>query len=396
MNPHILTSEVQDFINTYLKHDISKLAFKGSPFKDISIQELIHQIISKNKCHEKLPTWFATSYIYYPPKLNIEQTSSEKTAQYKASLINGNAIIDLTGGWGVDCFYFSTSFKQVTHCEIDTELSAIAAYNFKQLQATTINCINADGISYLQKSAEKFDWIYIDPSRRDEIKGKVFRLADCLPNVPKHLSVIFEHTNQVLIKTAPLLDISIAIHELQFVKEIHIVAIDNEVKEILFILMKNNTNAIAVKTINILNTTSQTFNFVWDDTKRVVQFSTPLKYLYEPNKSILKSACFNLLADEFKLFKIAQNTHLYTSTNLIDFPGTTYEVLEQIPYHAQKLKAALPYLQANIKIRNFPDAINTIKKKLQLKDGGNFYVFFTTNKEEKLTVLVSKKVLPKK
>ncbi|MDP2089371.1 MAG: class I SAM-dependent methyltransferase [Flavobacteriaceae bacterium] len=392
MNQSILTKEVQDFINAHLKSDISKLAFKGSPFNGISIQELMHQIISKNKCQEKLPAWFAAPYIYYPPKLNIEQTSSEKTAQYKSSLISGNSIVDLTGGLGVDCFYFSKVFKKVTHCEIDQELSEIAAYNFKQLNAAPINCINNDGISYLTDSNEIFDWIYIDPSRRDELKGKVFRLADCLPNVPMHLELLFKHTDAVLVKVSPFLDLTVGIEELQFVKEVHIVAINNEVKELLFILKKNYNDAIVIKTINYIGSSFHTFDFEFNNEKSIVQYSVPFNYLYEPNKAIFKSGAFNLIAEKFNLFKIAANSHLYTSDELIDFPGTCYKILDQLPYNSKKLKAILPDLKANIKIRNFPDSISSIKKKLKIKDGGAYYVFFTTNYEEKPIILVTKKV----
>ena len=392
MNPDILTSEVQKFIDQHLKIDMAKMAFKGSPFTAISIQELMHQIISKNKCQEKLPTWFSTPFIYYPPKLNIEQTSSEKTAQYKSSLINGNAIIDLTGGLGVDSFYFSKSFKEVTHCEIDNDLSEIAAYNFKQLHADTINCINKDGISYLENSNELFDWIYIDPSRRNELKGKVFRLADCLPNVPMHLELLFKHTDAVLVKVSPFLDLTVGIEELQFVKEVHIVAVDNEVKELLFILKKNYDDAIVIKTINYIGSSFHTFDFEFNNEKSIVQYSVPFNYLYEPNKAIFKSGAFNLIAEKFNLFKIANNTHLYTSDELIDFPGTCYKILDQLPYNSKKLKAILPNLKANIKIRNFPDSISSIKKKLKIKDGGVYYVFFTTNLEDKPIILITEKV----
>lgn len=392
MNPNLLTSEVQDFINIHLKSDISKLAFKGSPFNNISIQELMHQIIAKNKCQEKLPTWFSTPFIYYPPKLNIEQTSSEKTALYKASLISGNSIIDVTGGLGVDCFYFSKTFKEVIHCEIDQELSDIASYNFKQLHAHHINCIDQDGMAYLKNYHKIVDWIYIDPSRRDDAKGKVFQLADCFPNIPTHLELLFKHTNAILVKVSPLLDLTVGIDELQFVKEIHIVAVDNEVKELLFILMKNYDTTISIKTINDTGSGIQQFNFDFNDDKGVVQYSNPLRYLYEPNKAIFKSGAFNLIASKFNLFKIANNSHLYTSDELIDFPGMRYEIIEQLPYQSKKLKVILPNLKANIKIRNFPDTITSIKKKLQLKDGGHFYLFFTTNYNDKPIILVTKKV----
>lgn len=392
MNHNILTSKVQDFINAHLKTDISKLAFKGSPFKDISIQELINQIVSKSKCQGKLPIWFSTPYIYYPNKLNIEQTSSEKTAQYKSTIISGNTIIDLTGGFGVDCFYFSKCFKEVIHCEIDKELSEITSYNYQQLKASNISCINDDGITYLNSLTKKFDWIYIDPSRRNELKGKVFRLADCLPDVPLHLAALFKHTDSILVKVSPFLDINTGIKELKFVKEVHIVAVDNEVKELLFILKKNYNDVISIKTLNIAGSSFQSFNYDLNDENGIIPYSFPLKYLYEPNKAIYKSGVFNLIAARFNIYKLAKNTHLYTSENTLDFPGSCYEVLEQLPYNFKQLKAVLPDLTANIKIRNFPDTINAIKKKLKIKDGGIFYVFFITNKEEKPMILVTKKL----
>lgn len=392
MNHNILTSEVQNFINTHLKTDISKLAFKGSPFNDISIQELINQIVSKNKCTEKLPTWFAAPGIYYPPKINIEQTSSEKTALYKSTLINGKTLIDLSGGFGVDSFYFSKVFKNVIHCEIDAELSEITSYNYQQLNATNICCINNDGISYLNSLTKKFDWIYIDPSRRNELSKKLFRLTHCLPDVPLHLDLLFKHTNSVLVKVSPFLDINLGIKELKFVKEVHIVAIDNEVKELLFILKKNDTDTVLVKTINMIGSLTQIFNYDLRDENSIVQYSTPLKYLFEPNKAIYKSGAFNLIAKKYNLYKLANNTHLYTAKELINFPGNCYEVLEQLPYNYNQLKTVLPNLTANIKIRNFPDTIIAIKKKLKIKDGGPFYVFFTTNDEEKKIIIITKKL----
>ena len=174
MNKDILHKEVQDFINSNLNTDVSKLIFKGSPFEDISIQEIAAQIESKKKAQNKLPTWFHTSSIYYPNKLNIEQTSSEITANYKANLISGESLIDLTGGFGVDSYYFSKQFKKVTHCEINAALSELAAYNYQQLHALNIKPIHTDGITYLQAQKEQYDWIFIDPSRRSDVKGKVF------------------------------------------------------------------------------------------------------------------------------------------------------------------------------------------------------------------------------
>jgi tRNA/tmRNA/rRNA uracil-C5-methylase (TrmA/RlmC/RlmD family) len=200
LNLAILKPDVQQFITDNLKSNITKLILKGSPFKDISVQELANQIIAKHKSEQKLSTWFNATNIYYPAKISIEQTSSEITAEYKANLVSGHRIIDITGGFGVDCFYFSKIFKEVIHCEINPELSAIVKYNCQKLKLKNISTISGDGIAYLKNTALIYDCIYIDPSRRNETKGKVFLLAECLPNVPDNIDYLFTKTNQILIK----------------------------------------------------------------------------------------------------------------------------------------------------------------------------------------------------
>ena len=261
MNPKILNTAVQQFITDNLNADTSKLLFKGSPFDTISIQELVTQIISKKKCEKKLPSWFKAENIYYPPKVHIEQTSSEITAAYKSSLVSGDSIIDVTGGFGIDCYYFSKKFKKVTHCELNENLSIIVENNYQQLKTGTINLVSGDGIEFLKNNDSKFDWIYIDPSRRDSIDKKIFLLKDCLPNVPENLELLFSKSDRILIKNSPILDLSKTIEELQFVKEIHIVAVHNEVKELLFVLEKNHTETIQIKTTNHTKNNIQAFDF---------------------------------------------------------------------------------------------------------------------------------------
>ena len=265
MNTAILHTKVQQFITENLKTDITKLILKGSPFSDVSIQELANQIVSKQKSEYKLASWFITAQIYYPSKITIEQTSSEHTASYKSNLVSGASIIDITGGFGIDCFYFSKQFKAVTHCEINTELSTIVAHNFKQLKINNITTFFGDAFDFLRSTKEKFDWIYIDPSRRDAVKGKVFLLQDCVPNVPENIDFLFSKTNQILIKTSPILDITSAINELKFIKEVHVVAVHNEVKELLFLLDKKHSKAIEIKTINIGKNQIKTFDFKYKE-----------------------------------------------------------------------------------------------------------------------------------
>ena len=390
LNKNILNTEVQDFINQNLNSDISKLLFKGSPFDGVSIKELAEQIEAKKRSQQKLPTWFKSKNIYYPNKLNIEQTSSEITAKYKANLISGDSIIDLTGGFGVDCFAFSDRFKNVTHCEINTTLSGVAKHNFKVLDKNNIDCITNDGIEFLQKNKQQYDWIYIDPSRRNDSKGKVFLLKDCLPNVPENLDLLFEYTNNILIKASPILDITSAINKLNFVKEVHTIAIHNEVKEVIYLLEKNYQDKVDYKTINIKKEEKQIFNF--NQTVQEVNYSAPSNYLYEPNAAILKAGAFSEISTQLKIDKLHKHSHLYTSENLINFPGRRFHINYISSYDKKLLHKLIPEKKANITTRNFPVTVAQIRKKTGLKDGGDTYLFFTKTIDEKYVALICKKV----
>ena len=229
MDLTLLKPEIQEFINSNLAVDISKLALKKNPFPDANWIEVLNQISAKKKVKDKLPTFFNTTNIIYPSKTSVEQTSSEQTALYKSTLVSGDSLIDLTGGFGVDDYYFSKKMKLVIHCEINLELSEIVIHNFKLLAVNNIQCFTGDSEVILKDLSQKLSWIYIDPSRRNDVKGKVFMLKDCLPNVPDLLNFYFKFSENLLIKTAPILDISAGLSELQHVKSIHIVAVENEV-----------------------------------------------------------------------------------------------------------------------------------------------------------------------
>lgn len=390
MNSAILNKEVQVFIDENLNTDISKIILKGSPFEGISVQELANQIQAKKKSENKLPTWFAADDIYYPSKISIEQTSSEITAKYKASLVSGDKIIDITGGFGIDSYYFSKQFKEVIHCEINTELSKIVQYNFKQLEIENIDCFAGNGLDILKDKSQTFDCIYIDPSRRDEAQGKVFLLKDCEPNIPPKIDFLFTKSDVILIKNSPILDITSTINELKFVKEIHVVATNNDVKELLFLLEKNHEDSIEIKTINFLKKGNQQFNFIYNQQKQAT-YSKPLTYLYEPNSAILKSGGFQEIASVLKVDKIHQHSHLYTSEKLIDFPGRAFKIEHVLNYDKKKLKRLLPENKANITTRNFPKSVAQIRKEINVKDGGELYLFFTTDLEDKKIVIVCKK-----
>jgi hypothetical protein len=390
LNTRILNKEVQAFINNNLKSDITKLILKGSPFSKITIQELAEQIVAKKRSEKKLPTWFKTENIYYPNKLNIEQTSSEITANYKSELVSGNTLIDITGGFGIDAFYFSKKIKNVTHCEINSDLSKIVNHNYKQLQIQNINTMAVNGIDVIIHTKNKYDWIYVDPSRRNDLKGKVFLLKDCLPNIPRYLDKLLKKSDNILLKLSPILDLKSAFGELKSVQEIHVVAIENEVKELLFILNNKFEDKTQIKTINYSKTRKQTFEFTFLKDYSV-NYNQPKKFLYEPNSAILKSGGFNALSEQLKIDKLQQHSHLYTSDKLIDFPGRRFEIEHIIPYNKKHLNKLIPSKKANITTRNFPETVAQIRSKTKLKDGGNQYLFFTTNLNQEYIVLICRK-----
>lgn len=390
MNASILNTEIQDFISENLNTDITSLLLKGTSFKDVDIKEIIEQIEAKRRCESKLPTWFHSKNIYFPNKLNIEQTSSEATAKYKSELISGDSIIDLTGGFGIDCYYFSKKFEKVIHCEINENLSKMVSHNYQQLSVNNVETFPIDGIEFLKSSNNNFDWIYIDPSRRHDSKGKVFLLKNCLPNVPEHIDLLFQTSDNILIKTSPLLDLSIGVNELKYVKTIHIIAVNNDVKEVLWVLEKGFSNDVSVETVNIKKNSEEHFKFILNKNQNEVQYSEPLSYLYEPNAAILKSGGFNEVSSQLNINKLHQHSHLYTSNTLIDFPGRAFKIENIINYNKKNFKK-LGLDKANITTRNFPETVQQIRKKLNIKDGGDTYIFFTTDLNNKKITIICKK-----
>ena len=392
MNFTFLSPEIQDFIATNVDKKISELALQKNPFSDTDWISILNQIESKAKAKTKLPNWFATKSIIYPGKISIEQTSSEKTAQYKAEIVSGKNLIDLTGGFGVDDYYFAKKIKKVTHCEINPELSNIVKHNFEQLNVNNITCYTGDSLAILNSLNTKWDWIYIDPSRRNDSKGKVFMLQDCLPNVPENLDLYFKYSNAILIKTAPLLDISAGLTELKNVKTIHIVAVENEVKELLWELNKQYKGEINVKTINLVKENADIFEFILGKNTQNSTYSLPKSYLYEPNSAIMKSGGFDEIGIFYALDKLHKHSHLYTNSNQIDFPGRIFEIKKTISYNKNEMKTHLENKQANLTTRNFPDSVECIRKKWKIKEGGNQYCFFTTEENDNKIVLICTKI----
>ncbi|MBQ0737623.1 SAM-dependent methyltransferase [Aquimarina celericrescens] len=396
MNKGLLQPEVQEFINNNLKTDLPQLILKGSPFPQVSIQEIATQIETKRKAEKKIPKWFSTEKIIYPKSLNLEQTSSQITATYKAEQIEGESLIDLTGGFGIDSFFFAEKFHEVIHCELNEELSELVKHNFQYLsKKSNLEFYTGSGIDFLKNTNQIFDWIYIDPSRRNEVGGRVFRLEDCEPDILQHLELLLKHArNGVFMKTSPLLDLSLGLNELNYqVEEIQIIAVNNDVKELLWkITSKKNEDELPVKCINFNKETQQEFQAdFYNETTAEVNYNEPLQYLYEPNAAILKGGFFNSVAEKFQLQKIAPHSHLYTSEEKIEFPGRVFKIEEQLPFQKKSFKK-LGISKANVTTRNFPLTVEQIRKKLNIKDGGNTYLFFTTNSTNEKLILVCKKV----
>jgi len=372
--------------------NFTKVALMNNPFPEIKWNDILNQIASKNKAREKLPTWYAHKCIIYPSKVSIEQTSSERTAEYKASLIIGATLIDLTGGFGVDDYYFAKKFNKVAHCEINPELSEIVNHNFHILNQRNIECYCGDSSEILKTINLKWSWIYIDPSRRSDVKGKVFMLKDCLPNVPQLLDFYFDYSDNILIKTAPILDITAGLSELKFVKAIHIIALENEVKELLWEIEKDFSQEITINAVSLTKDKTEIFSVTTSDFEMVSAYSLPKKYLYEPNAAMMKTGAFDAISCSYSIEKLHQHTHLYTSDNEIPFPGRRFIIKQSFPFDKNLMKKLFEGKKYNISVRNFPITVEEIRKRWKVQDGGNEYCFFTTNLNNDKIVLLCEKI----
>lgn len=385
----LLAPEVQAFITASLKENIKDLAFMKNPFTHIPWQTLLQQIHAKQKAAQKLPTWYHAANILFPSAVSIEQTSSELTAAYKASLIEGNSLIDLTGGFGVDDYYFAKRFKAVVHCEYLDDLSTIVAHNYEVLGITNVQCCSGDSLETLKQLQQSFDWIYIDPARRSEHQQKVFFLKDCQPDVLSNLETYFLYTQKLLIKTSPLLDITATLKDLKYVRKLHIIALNNEVKELLWEVEKDYCEAISVVATHITKDTIETVESIYGAPTAAV-YGLPNTYLYVPNAAIMKSGNYDNLCNTYGVQKLHKHSHLFTAAEKIEFPGRSFKIEQLIPYTKNEMKA-LTKTKANVAIRNFPLNVDALNKKYKFENGGDKYYFFTTlSNEDKVVLLCTK------
>ena len=391
MNKNILDKNVQDYISKNLSADVFEIILKKQIFPKVSNKEIAEQISAKAKSKKKLPTYFNKPNIYFPNKVNIEQTSSEKTAEFKSKIVTGDTIIDATGGFGVDSMYFSKEFKKTVYIEKNKELFEIVKANSKELGLNNIEHLNEDGIEYAKKLDTEIDLLYIDPSRRNKENKKVHFLSDCTPLIDDDLIESLQNFKTILIKCSPIIDLKKTISDLRFVSKVYIVGVNNEVKEVLFILNKQSNNDIKIKCIDLNNRDSD-FEFSIDDidNKKNDDNSKVLNYLYEPNSMMLKSGAFGLICERYDVKKLNINSHLYTSKKLIDFPGRAFKVESVVNFSKRSLKD-LNISKANITTRNFSMDVKDIRKKSKIIDGGDDYLFFTTNHIDEQIIIKTKK-----
>ncbi|WP_316795714.1 THUMP-like domain-containing protein [Pedobacter agri] len=376
MNKNILDQEVQNYIDANLNADVNRIILAKSIFENVSSAELADQITAKKKAQKKLPTWFNTPNIYYPAPLSIEQTSSEITAKYKSKLAIGNSLIDISGGFGIDAYYFAQNLKSVTHCEFNNQLSEIAKYNASVLNVKNINFYAGDGIDFLNFTSEGFDTVYVDPARRAQ-SGKVFMLKDCTPDVVSNLDLLLEKSSRLIIKTAPLLDISAGLSELKNVSEIHIVSLKNECKELLWVIDKNFSGTLRIHAVTI-NQNEKDFTFLHSEMDVAATFADYIsasEYLYEPDAALLKSGAFNLIGKRYELNKLHPQTQLYTSTAFkTEFPGRIFKINEILMPKDLKKETELI---GNIIVRNYPAKAEDLAKKFKIKPGKSDFLIFT-------------------
>ena len=387
----LLQPEIQAFIKEHEGEDLRRLMLQKEKYKHLPLREIIAQIAARNKAEKKLPTWYKTKDILYPAPVSIEQSSSEVTAKYKAGLFSGKTAVDLTGGFGVDSYYLAQKFDTLCYIEKNKALAEVAQHNFFHLQQQNIEVKILSAEGFLADNSQTYDLAYIDPDRRPGEK-RVTGFKESKPDLPHLLPELHKIAATIMIKASPMMDISLGIRELSHVNLVIVLAVDNEVKELLFCLTKKE-ELMKIRCVNISKEAEQLLEYNAGEQQANCDYATIAKYLYEPNAAIMKAGAHNLLCKKFGLKKLNPNTHLFTSDVLVnDFPGRKFYVNGDAGYNKRKISPLLKSSKANISVRNFPDSPEQVKKKLILKDGGDQYVFGYRNVINDLRMAVCDKI----
>lgn len=387
--------ELKKFITEHELSDIRQLALKSDLYPHIDIKFAVQQIAGRLTAKHKIPYWYNHEDIIYPVHLSMEQSSSEKTALYKAQLFNGNTFTDLTGGFGVDFSFISRSFTHSVYVEQQSELINLAKHNFKVLNIQNYRILEKDAVNYLNSIKSVQDLIYLDPARRNTSGKKTVLPEDCIPNIIEIDSLLDNYSKCTMIKLSPMLDIKYTLGCLNNITQVHIVSVANECKELIFIKEKQKAD-IEIFCINILNNgTIESFSFKehMEHIAPVTYSNNTLRYLYEPNSSVMKSGAYKIITVQFGVKKLHPNSHLYTSDVYIDdFPGRKFIIKDIFSLNKKDIKLLQTKIQqANITCRNFPLDVSDIRKQTKLKDGGNSYIFATTLADGKKVLILCDK-----
>lgn len=372
----------EEFILSHRTEDVRTLALHAG-VSGVNMPFCLCQIAAWQKARVKLPHWASTEGILFPPRLNMEQCSSQWTAEYKALQIERllpdrrMSMVDLTGGFGVDFSFIAPLFVHATYVERNAELCSIAQHNLPLLGVAHAQVVCSDAETFLS-DADREDLLFLDPARRDDAGRKVVALHDCSPDVETLSTVLLSKARLVMVKLSPMLDIGCALDVLPAVREVHTVSVDGECRELLLVLSSSSESPLAFYCAN-LGRKSQMFVTHERHAKPSVA-PRPCQYLYEPNASVLKAGVQDALCEEFDISKLHPFSHLYTSDVLLqDFPGRCFRVEGVSSCGKRELKTFLRDVrQANLSVRNFPSTVAQLRKQWHLADGGNVYLFATT------------------
>lgn len=407
-----------DFVRKNLNSDVRDLMLQAQRYPDIDMRKAVVQISAWQMAQKKLPLWAATEGILFPEHLSMEQCSSQQTAEYKGDVfakwikLSGVKpaihITDLTGGFGVDATCLALCVKKeknvhLTIVERNAELCEIAKHNLPLLGVNHTDVLCADSEEVLKQLSIHQNLIFIDPARRDEHGGKTVAISDCTPDVIQFNDLLLDKADVVMIKLSPMLDIAEAERQLKGIREIHIVSVNGECKETLFILQKEAKisnefaeNELKIICVNLLpNQQVQTFIFSHSiERNAICHYTSELKkYLYEPNASVMKAMAFKSVAEHFHLEKLHPSSQLYTSDTLIpDFPGRIFEITDSSHFNKKELKSLLKDIKkANLTVRNFPLSVAELRKRLKLSEGGTDYLFATTLADDSHLLILCRK-----
>lgn len=389
---------LKEFIQEHLNGNTDKLLLNASRYPGIDVPFAVSQITARRQIKDKLPSWYANDDLVYPSRLSTEQCSSETTARYKQRLIAGECVCDLTGGLGIDSYYFAQKAKKVVYIERFPEYCAAAKTNFQVLGINNVQILNADAREVV--NTLNTDTFYIDPARRADGNKRIFALAECEPDILQLKPILLEHAQRLIVKISPMADIDETLRLLPETTEVHILAVKNECKELLFVLENGidiSQKQVTVHAVNYeTNGDCQLFTFTPDEEKaaELRTTATVKKYLYEPHAALLKSGAFKLTAIRFGMEKLHRHSHLYTSDYICpDFPGRRFIVQDVFEFSGKLLKQLHKTIpQANITTRNFNLSVADLRKRSGIREGGDIYLLATTSDDNRKILLSCRKI----